>query len=91
MNRFPAAGYVLEIAEAFKSSDAEELHRILEEKQQAILADSNMGLAKQAPFETKNTWKIRWRYFCCDKGGMVESYWQGEKGDSVIFETFLDG
>jgi len=42
-----SASYVLEIAEAFKSSDAEELHRILEEKQQAILADSNMGLAKQ--------------------------------------------
>lgn len=47
---YAATGYVLEIAEAFKSSDAEELHRILEEKQQAILADSNMGLAKQAPF-----------------------------------------
>ena len=51
-----ARGYVLEIAEAFKSSDAEELHRILEEKQQAILADSNMGLAKQAPFEQQKWW-----------------------------------
>lgn len=40
-------GYVLEIAEAFKSADAAELQRILEEKQPAIEADANMGLAKQ--------------------------------------------
>ena len=42
-----AEGYVLEMAEAFKSADASQLQRILEEKQPAIEADSNMGLAKQ--------------------------------------------
>jgi len=42
-----SSSYVLEIAEAFKSSDAAELQRILEEKQPAIEADANMGLAKQ--------------------------------------------
>eukprot|EP00438_Fugacium_kawagutii_P006923 Skav203589 [mRNA] locus=scaffold935:209782:213635:+ [translate_table: standard] len=42
-----SSSYVLEMAEAFKSADANELRRILEEKQPAIEADSNMGLAKQ--------------------------------------------
>ena len=73
---YAATGYVLEIAEAFKSSDAEELHRILEEKQQAILADSNMGLAKQAPFEQQKWW----------------SCWQDwQKGWYSNFWGFLDG
>lgn len=39
--------YVLEIAEAFKAEDRAALRRILEEKQPAIEADQNMGLAKQ--------------------------------------------
>lgn len=47
------------MAEAFKSADAGELRRILEEKQPAIEADSNMGLAKQvAGFQTWGGWEF---------------------------------
>jgi len=39
--------YALEIAEAFRAADVPAMQRILEERQPAIEADQNMGLAKQ--------------------------------------------
>jgi len=39
--------YVLDIAEAFKAGDLTALRRVVEEKTQALEADSNLGLAQQ--------------------------------------------